>query len=454
MTRSGSGEGQRRFVAGVGRLRRQRRRLERRADRRGARSGARLIPATAGIVVLAYNVPGLDRSAQASRATSTWTSSRGGSAPGTIRGSAPSTRTSTCRTGTSRSSPARTAAARPSRSPTIWRRSAKAWRDRGPGVGQPRGLARRACWRAATRAWPAGSRCSEDSIGYVEYHFAKRLGPAHGLASEQGRAASSRRASGPARRAGAERVTDARESPPLPARPRRRGRLPDRHVHLAPASYDATPIETRRRRSESSSRWGLTEGQAYSRDLGYIPLRPRSPRCRSPPSTASSEHERVRPSARGRSRAASESRRRGGLAPEPAAALSTRPAASVSATRDPLDDRVVENMLAGYAFVDALVGERIDVLAPGPTAKHLLEMNTLVLCGTSPARREQYAGTSRPPSIASTRSAAAASEDLVEWSCAPRRRRGLGTRRRRVRADAEQAAALHRGQPPHGRARS
>jgi len=59
--------------------------------------------------------------------------------------------------------------------------------------------------------------------------------------------------------------------------------------------------------------------------------------------------------------------------------------------RDPIDDRVIANMLAGYAFVDALVGDGIDVLAMG-SLKHLLEMNTLVLCGTSPDLRDQHAG--------------------------------------------------------------
>jgi hypothetical protein len=41
------------------------------------------------------------------------------------------------------------------------------------------------------------------------------------------------------------------------------------------------------------------------------------------------------------------------------------PASDLSLARDPLDDRVIDNMLAGYAFVDALVAEGIDVLAMG-----------------------------------------------------------------------------------------
>src|SRR5262245_3418268 len=62
-----------------------------------------------------------------------------------------------------------------------------------------------------------------------------------------------------------------------------------------------------------------------------------------------------------------------------------------SAARDPMDHRVVENMVAGYAFVDALVAARVDVLTPG-NLTHLLELNSLVLCGTSATRREQYRG--------------------------------------------------------------
>ena len=54
-----------------------------------------------------------------------------------------------------------------------------------------------------------------------------------------------------------------------------------------------------------------------------------------------------------------------------------------------VDDRVVANMLAGYAFVDALAAEATDVFAMG-NLKHLLELNTRVLCGTSRLRREAY----------------------------------------------------------------
>ena len=58
--------------------------------------------------------------------------------------------------------------------------------------------------------------------------------------------------------------------------------------------------------------------------------------------------------------------------------------------RDRLDDRVLGNLLAGYAYVDGLITAGIDPFALGHL-KHLLEMNHLVLCGVSPERRAAYA---------------------------------------------------------------
>lgn len=58
--------------------------------------------------------------------------------------------------------------------------------------------------------------------------------------------------------------------------------------------------------------------------------------------------------------------------------------------RDPFDDRVLGNLLAGYAYVDRLVTAGVDPFALG-NLKHLLELNCLVLCGVSPERRAAYA---------------------------------------------------------------
>ena len=82
--------------------------------------------------------------------------------------------------------------------------------------------------------------------------------------------------------------------------------------------------------------------------------------------------------------------------------------------RDPMDDRVVDNMLAGYAFVDALVADGVDVLAMGHH-KHLLEMNTIVLCGTNADRRAQYTGHIEATERRFYEEREGGIQDLVEW---------------------------------------
>ncbi|HUO64926.1 MAG TPA: hypothetical protein VMT97_14520 [Terriglobales bacterium] len=86
----------------------------------------------------------------------------------------------------------------------------------------------------------------------------------------------------------------------------------------------------------------------------------------------------------------------------------------LAAARDPMDDRVVDNMLAGYAFVDTLVSEGVDVLAMGHH-RHLLEMNTIVLCGTSPVRRALYAGHIQATEQRFYEEREGGIQDLVEW---------------------------------------
>jgi hypothetical protein len=57
--------------------------------------------------------------------------------------------------------------------------------------------------------------------------------------------------------------------------------------------------------------------------------------------------------------------------------------------RDSMTDAVLENMLAGYAFVDKAVAEGVDLF----TMRHvtaLLELNHIVLCGLDPQVRQEY----------------------------------------------------------------
>jgi len=63
--------------------------------------------------------------------------------------------------------------------------------------------------------------------------------------------------------------------------------------------------------------------------------------------------------------------------------------AQLDARRDPLDDRVIANLVAGYAFVDAAVAHGFDLFAMG-NLRHLLELNAIVLCGVNRDRRAAY----------------------------------------------------------------
>ena len=96
------------------------------------------------------------------------------------------------------------------------------------------------------------------------------------------------------------------------------------------------------------------------------------------------------------------------------------PARKLGSARDPLDDRVVGNLLAGYAFVDDLVAEGVDALAMGQL-RHLLEMNTLVLCGADLGRRRQYARHLQATERRFYEEPGGGVEDLVEWHARHRR---------------------------------
>jgi hypothetical protein len=86
----------------------------------------------------------------------------------------------------------------------------------------------------------------------------------------------------------------------------------------------------------------------------------------------------------------------------------------LAAHRDPLDDRVIDNTLAGYAYVDTLVADGVDVFALGQL-KHLLELNALVLCGASEARRAAHAAHRAATEQRFYDERDAGIQDVVEW---------------------------------------
>jgi hypothetical protein len=57
--------------------------------------------------------------------------------------------------------------------------------------------------------------------------------------------------------------------------------------------------------------------------------------------------------------------------------------------RDALTDEVLDNLLAGYRFVDTALASAVDLLTPKHVA-NLLELNHIVLCGLNSRRRQEY----------------------------------------------------------------
>jgi phosphate transport system substrate-binding protein len=265
----GSGEGQKRFLANAVDFGASDAAL---SDEQLAsvRPGARLVPVTAGIVVLAYNLPGLGGDLRLSRDVyvdifagriRTWNDPR-------IRADNPglalpnrsiATVVRQDGSGTTYALTAHLSAVSPE------------WRDRGAGTGTLVTWPGNAMRARGNEGVAGRIKVSEGSVGYVEYHFAKRLGlPVARLQNRAGRWVMPSESSGQVALAGNVRQ--------MPANLRLF--LPD------PEGEDAYPIVTLSwlllyerypdpGKSAALKRfvaWSLTEGQVYSRELGYIPL--------------------------------------------------------------------------------------------------------------------------------------------------------------------------------------
>jgi prophage maintenance system killer protein len=63
--------------------------------------------------------------------------------------------------------------------------------------------------------------------------------------------------------------------------------------------------------------------------------------------------------------------------------------ASLDVSRDPLEDEIVSNMVAGYRYVNLLLEKNISLLQL-KGLRHLLELNHIVLCGTDPYKRIDF----------------------------------------------------------------
>lgn len=87
---------------------------------------------------------------------------------------------------------------------------------------------------------------------------------------------------------------------------------------------------------------------------------------------------------------------------------------ALGAPRDPMSGAVIDNVVAGYALLDTLLAEGTDVFAMG-NLKQLLELNTMVLCGTSAERRAAHAGHVAATERRFYDDRDAGIEDLMHW---------------------------------------
>jgi phosphate transport system substrate-binding protein len=236
------------------------------------KAGARLVPVTAGLVVLAYNVPGLTGPLRLSREVyaaifagriRAWNDPR-------IRDANPELNL-----------PNRNIAlvARQDGSGTTFALTnhlsavSPAWRDQGPGASNLVDWGGRAMQARGNEGVAGRIKVSEYSIGYVEYNFAKRLGLRMAwLQNQAGKYVE------PGERSGQAALAASVKQMPENLRLF----MPD------PAGEDSYPIVTfswlllyerypdadKAAALKKFVAWGLTTGQTYSRDLGYIALPP------------------------------------------------------------------------------------------------------------------------------------------------------------------------------------
>ena len=145
------------------------------------------------------------------------------------------------------------------------------WRDQGPGVGNLVDWRGTAMVARGNEGVAGRIKVSEASIGYVEYHFAKRLGlsMAH-VQNKAGRYVAPSEHSGQAALA-----ANVKQMPS-----NLRLFLPDpegeESYPIVTFSwlllYESYPSPAKVAALKKFLTWGLTTGQSYSRELGYIPL--------------------------------------------------------------------------------------------------------------------------------------------------------------------------------------
>jgi prophage maintenance system killer protein len=82
--------------------------------------------------------------------------------------------------------------------------------------------------------------------------------------------------------------------------------------------------------------------------------------------------------------------------------------------RDELEDFVIANMLDGYAYINTVIENRLDLFAMG-NLSHFLEMNARVLCGVSAEARHVHAGLTCSTERRFYEQKNGGIRDIVEW---------------------------------------
>jgi phosphate transport system substrate-binding protein len=265
----GSGEGVRRFIAGSVDFGASDIALSDREASEIAR-GAVMVASTAGMVVLAYNVPGLKGELKLPREVY----------PGILSGQIrrwDDPRIQAANPGVSLPHLDIVVVARKDSSGTTFAltnhlaATSLAWREQGLGVGKLVEWPAAAMLASGNEGVAARIKISEGSIGYVEYGFAKRLGlPMAALQNKAGKFVA------PDEAAGMQSLAEASATTPTGLN----------QSIVDPAGTNAYPVVTFSwlllyRKYDDPQKgsavrdfvaWGLSNGQAFSKKLGYLPL--------------------------------------------------------------------------------------------------------------------------------------------------------------------------------------
>lgn len=265
----GSGEGVNRFVTGSVDFGASDARMSQKEASQVSR-GVVMVPATAGMIVLAYNVRGIEGDLRLPRdvyvdifsgGITRWNDPR-------IQAANPDLKLPKRNivvvarqdsSGTTHAFTSHLASINPD------------WRQGGPSVGKLIDWPGSAMLARGNEGVSARVKMSDGSIGYVEYGFARRLGLS--VASLQNKAGAFVR---PAEVSGQAALSAAAA----------RATEQERFVISDPDGVDAYPIVTyswlllygsydnaaRGAQMIAFASWGLTEGQGYGRELGYLPL--------------------------------------------------------------------------------------------------------------------------------------------------------------------------------------